>query len=119
LDAEPEGFDDTARSLHSGTHQSVDPAARSICDALLSPSPGVITFALNRHLLKDGLVVSDAEAQGAMRAAFLDMKLVAEPGGAVALAAILSGKLPPGDGPVVAVISGGNVDPEQFRAALA
>ena len=92
--------------------------ALSICDALLTPTPGVITFALNQALLSGGLSVTDAEAQAAMRTAFLDLKLVVEPGGAVALASILSGKLPPGDEPVVAVLSGGNVDPATFQAAL-
>lgn len=116
---EPEGFDDTARSLQAGSRCSIDPAARSICDALLSPTPGTITFAMNQHLLDGGLVVTDEEAKAAMKAAFLDLKVVAEPGGAVALASILAGKLPQGDGPVVAVISGGNVDPTLFQEALA
>ena len=116
--AEPSDFDDTARSLASGERQSVSPNARSICDALLTPTPGVITFALNQALLSGGLSVTDAEAQAAMRTAFLDLKLVVEPGGSVALASILSGKLPPGDEPVVAVLSGGNVDPATFQAAL-
>jgi threonine dehydratase len=116
--AEPADFNDTARSLTSGERESVSPDARSICDALLTPTPGVITFALNQALLSGGLSVTDTEALAAMRTAFLDLKLVVEPGGAVALASILSGKLPPGDGPVVAVLSGGNVDPETFQTAL-
>lgn len=116
--AEPADFNDTARSLTSGERESVSPDARSICDALLTPTPGVITFALNQALLSGGLSVTDAEALAAMRTAFLDLKLVVEPGGAVALASILSGKLPPGDDPVVAVLSGGNVDPETFQTAL-
>ncbi len=116
--AEPADFNDTARSLTSGERESVSPDARSICDALLTPTPGVITFALNQALLSGGLSVTDTEAQAAMRTAFLDLKLVVEPGGAVALASILSGKLPPGDDPVVAVLSGGNVDPETFQTAL-
>ncbi len=116
--AEPADFNDTARSLTSGERESVSPDARSICDALLTPTPGVITIALNQALLSGGLSVTDKEALAAMRTAFLDLKLVVEPGGAVALASILSGKLPPGDDPVVAVLSGGNVDPETFQAAL-
>ncbi|MDF1747983.1 MAG: threonine/serine dehydratase [Alphaproteobacteria bacterium] len=116
--AEPADFNDTARSLASGNRESVSPDARSICDALLTPTPGIITFALNQALLSGGLAVSDAEVLAAMRTAFLDLKLVVEPGGVVALASILSGKLPPGDEPVVAVLSGGNVDPEVFQGAL-
>ena len=114
---EPEGFDDTARALASGRREPLAKGARSICDSLLAPIPGVITFNLNHRLLKGGLVVSDAEALAAMRTAFLDLKLVAEPGGATALAAVMNGRVP-GDGPVVAVVSGGNVDPAVFRDAL-
>ncbi|WP_421877776.1 threonine ammonia-lyase [Pacificispira sp.] len=117
--AEPAGFDDTARSLAAGSPQKADPSARSICDALLADTPGTITFALNRRLLDGGLVVTDTEVRSAMKAAFLDLKIVAEPGGTVALAAVLNGKLPAGDGPVVVIISGGNVDPALFQEALA
>ena len=89
---EPEDFDDTARSLLSGKREHADSSARSICDALQAHSPGEMTFAINRELLGDGLVVSDAEVRAAMRFAFANLKLVVEPGGAVALAAVLSGK---------------------------
>lgn len=116
---EPEGFDDTRRSLESGRHERVAAGARSICDALLSPTPGEITFALNRRLLSGAFAVSDAEALAAIATAFADLKIVAEPGGAVALAAVLQGRLDPAGETVVAVISGGNVDAETFRAALA
>ena len=111
---EPEGFDDTARSLRSGKREHVDPKARSICDALQAYSPGEMTFAINRKLLAEGLVVSDAEVRAAMRFAFLNLKLVVEPGGAAALAALLSGKLETRDRTTVVVISGGNVDAELF-----
>lgn len=115
---EPEAFDDTRRSLLAGERLGNPAGARSICDALLSPAPGVLTFALNRRLLAGGLAVSDDEVRLAMRTAFECLKLVLEPGGAVALAAALTGKLPLEGRTVVAVASGGNVDAEQFRQAL-
>ena len=114
---EPEGFDDTARSLKSGVRETVDPAARSICDALLSPSPGEMTFPINQRLLAGGLAVSDDQVRAAMRYAFETLKLVVEPGGAVALAAILHGVAPAASTSAV-VISGANVDPAQYAAIL-
>jgi len=111
---EPEDFDDTARSLLSGEREHIDPSKRSICDALQAHSPGEMTFSINRALLGSGLVVSDTEVRAAMRFAFANLKLVVEPGGAVALAAILSGKIDTRDRTTVVVISGGNVDGELF-----
>ncbi|MGI9234895.1 MAG: threonine ammonia-lyase [Woeseiaceae bacterium] len=111
---EPNDFDDTARSLKRGDRVQVDESARSICDALLSPSPGEMTFEINRHLLGEGLSVSDDEVRAAMRFAFRYMKLVVEPGGAVALAAVLTGKIRTKGKTTVAVLSGGNVDRELF-----
>ncbi|WP_417518943.1 threonine ammonia-lyase [Minwuia sp.] len=117
--AEPAGFDDWGRSLAAGARQSVDPDARSICDAILTPTPGEIPFAIGQRTLSSGVSVTDDEALAAMKTAFLELKLVAEPGGAVALAAFLSGKLPLEGRTAVAVVSGGNVDPAVFRQALA
>jgi threonine dehydratase len=116
---EPEGFDDWARSLATGARQGNRPGAASICDALLAPEPGELTFPVLRRLAGPGLAVSDAEALGAMAQAFLRLKVVAEPGGAVALAAALcrTGEIE-GDA-VICTISGGNVDPEMFARALA
>lgn len=111
---EPAGFDDTARSLVSGKREQIDAEARSICDALQAHSPGEMTFAINRRLLGKGLVVSDDEVRAAIRFAFVNLKLVVEPGGAVALAAALSGKIDAQDRTTVVVISGGNVDGELF-----
>lgn len=111
---EPEDFDDTARSLRSGKREHIDSSARSICDALQAHSPGEMTFAINRTVLGEGLVVSDAEVRAAMRFAFANLKLVVEPGGAVSLAAVLSGKVDTRDKTTVVVISGGNVDSELF-----
>ena len=116
---EPEGFDDTLRSLKSGTREQNDPAARSFCDALLSPSPGEITFPINQRLLAGGLSVSDEEVTEAIAFAFSQLKLVVEPGGAVCLAAILSGKIDVEGKTVIVVLSGGNIDGELFRTILA
>jgi threonine dehydratase len=116
---EPDGLDDTRRSLEAGERVANPAGARSICDALLVPTPGELTFALNRRLLAGGLAVSDEEARGAIAFAFRALKLVLEPGGAVALAAVLSGRLALGGRTAAVVLSGGNVDPELFAAAIA
>jgi threonine dehydratase len=117
--AEPAGFDDTARSLAGGTRVANDPAARSICDALMAPTPGELTFPINRALLAGGLAVTDDEVRAAMRFAFRELKLVVEPGGAVALASVLAGRLETADRTTAVVISGANVDPAQYAAILA
>ncbi|HEU5479509.1 MAG TPA: pyridoxal-phosphate dependent enzyme, partial [Candidatus Tumulicola sp.] len=117
--AEPEQLDDMRRSLLAGARVANDPAARSICDALLAPMPGEITFALARRLLAGGVAVSDAEVRHAMRVAFEELKLVLEPGGAAALAAVLANKIPVRGKTVAVVASGGNVDRATFAAALA
>jgi threonine dehydratase len=116
---EPEGFDDFARSLESGKRERNDPGARSICDALLMTHPGEITFALGRETLAGGLAVSDDEARAAVAFAFNELKLVVEPGGAVALAALLSGKYKPSGRPVAVVLSGGNIDQQMLNECLA
>ncbi|MGQ4274992.1 threonine ammonia-lyase [Terrihabitans sp. B22-R8] len=115
---EPEAFDDTARSLVSGQREHVSADARSICDALLSPSPGRLTFPINQALLSGGLTVSDDQVRAAMRFAFEKMKLVIEPGGAVALTAALEGLAPPAEGALVVVASGANVDPALYAGIL-
>lgn len=116
--AEPADFDETRRSLVSGKRESNAPDARSICDALLAPTPGELTFALNAKLLAGGLAVTDDEVRSAMRIAFVEFKLVVEPGGAVAIASVLSGKLPIAGKTLVAVASGGNVDPAMFAQII-
>jgi len=117
--AEPVGFDDTARSLSQGKRQGNVPGAKSFCDALLAPMPGEITFPINHKRLAGGLAVSDAEVRMAMATAFSSFKLVIEPGGAVALAAALAGKIPIKGKTIVVVASGGSVDPATFAQALA
>jgi len=115
---EPAGFDDTARSLQQRQRVSNAPEARSICDALLAPEPGELTFEVNRQRLTGGLAVTDDEVRDAMRFAFSVLKLGVEPGGAVGLAALLSAKVDVRDGVTGVVISGGNVDPDQYAAIL-
>ncbi len=115
---EPAGFDDTRRSLEAGRRVANAPGARSICDALMSPSPGVLTFALMQRLLAGGVAVSDAEVEQAMAWGFRHLRLVIEPGGAVALAAVLAGRLPLAGRTTAIVVTGGNVDPATFAAAL-
>ena len=115
---EPEGFDDMARSLASGVIESNTRRAGSLCDAVITPQPGDLTFPILSRLAGPGIVVTEDEALRAMALAFSRLKLVAEPGGAVALAAALfhGGDLEGED--VIATISGGNVDAEVFRMAL-
>ncbi|GGF27322.1 serine/threonine dehydratase [Aliidongia dinghuensis] len=117
--AEPTGFDDHARSLAAGSRVANTPGATSICDALLAATPGRLTFEINRRHLAGGLVASDAEAKRAMAVAFNELKLVVEPGGAIALAAALEGRFPGQPRTVAVIASGGNVDPALFREALA
>ncbi len=111
---EPENFDDTARSFQTGIRERIDDSARSICDALQSPMPGELTFEINQRLLAGVLTVSDAEVRSAIRFAFRNLKLVVEPGGAVALAAVLSGKLQTSGKTTAIVLSGGNIDVDLF-----
>jgi threonine dehydratase len=115
---EPAGFDDLARSLASGTHQRNAKLSGSICDALLAATPGEITFEVAKRNLAGGLSVTDEEAKAAVRYAFEELKLVVEPGGAVSLAVILSGKLPLQGKTVAALLSGGNIDPSLFAEII-
>ena len=115
---EPQGYDDTMRSLQTGSRQQADMKTRSICDALLAESPGEMPFTILKSLGTSGLVVSDDEALAAVKFAAEKMKLVVEPGGAVALAAVLSGKLPVEDRTTLIVLSGGNIDPQALSGAV-
>lgn len=113
---EPDEFDDTARSIAAGERLRIAAGSRSICDSLLAESPGRLPFAIHRRFFDAGLTVSDREVREAMRFAFQNLKMVVEPGGAVSLAAVLSGKIETAGKTTAIVISGGNVDMEQFAA---
>jgi threonine dehydratase len=115
---EPDGFDDVTRSLASGRIERNAANSGSICDAIVTPSPGQITFPILHRLCGPGLTVTDDEALHAMALAFSRLKIVSEPGGAVALAAALFRKDALEGDSVIVTISGGNVDAAQFRAAL-
>ena len=115
---EPEGFDDVTRSLGSGQIESNTAQAGNICDAILTPAPGQITFPILHRLCGPGLVVSEDEAMQAMVLAWQRLKVVAEPGGAVALAAALFRPDQIAGDAVICTISGGNVDADLFRTAL-
>jgi len=117
--AEPEGFDDHARSFRSGAREKNAALTGTICDALMAQTPGELTFAINRTLVTEGAAVSDEEVGAAVAFAFRELKLVVEPGGAAALAALLSGKIDIKGKIAVAVLSGGNVDPGLFYKLVA
>ena len=115
---EPHGFDDHSRSLQSGKRETIMPDASSICDALLAPTPGKLTWEINQKNLEGGLVVSDDEVAHAVSFAYHYLKLVVEPGGVVALAALLHGKLGIAGKTVAIIVSGGNIDPDLFQQCL-
>jgi threonine dehydratase len=114
--AEPRGFDDMARSLASGQRERNERATGSICDAILTPSPGELTLPILSRLAGPGAVIPDDDALRAMALAFSHLRIVLEPGGAAALAAALFGDGLPET--VIAVATGGNVDPAIFTTAL-
>ena len=119
MSAEPEWFDDHARSLRAGQRQSHEARGRTICDALMALTPGEITFAINSRLLTKGVTASDEEVAAAVAFAFRELKLVVEPGGAVGLAALLAGHVDARDKNVVIVLSGGNVDADLYAKLIA
>lgn len=112
--AEPEGFEDTARSLARGERVTNPENSQSICDSLLVQTPGELTFDINRKLLSGGVAVSDGDVEAAMRVAFSHTRLVTEPGGAAGLAAVLSKKLDCAGKTTCVVLSGGNADAKLF-----
>jgi len=116
--AEPEFYDDTKRSLESGERQRAQTEKTSICDAIVTPEPGMLTFPINRTHLSGGAVVSDEHVLKTVATLFKHLKIIVEPGGAVAVAAALTGQIPKDAQTIVAVASGGNIDADMFKRAL-
>ena len=115
---EPQGFDDVKRSLASGHIETNNAQSGNICDAILTPAPGQITFPILQRLCGPGIAVSEEECLRAMAIAWSRLKVVAEPGGAAALAAALFHADQIEGDAVILTISGGNVDPKVFARAL-
>jgi threonine dehydratase len=116
--AEPQGHDDFGRSLRSQTRVSNEAGIRSIQDALLTQAPGELTWPILQRVAATGISVSDDEALHAMAFAFKYLRIVLEPGGAAALAGVLSGKIETSGRAIAVTASGGNVDPQTFMRAL-
>lgn len=116
--SEPEGFDEAWASIRDGERRHADITQRTICDAIATPTPGKLTLPIMQRLVKGGVSVSEDDVGRAMAFAFKHLKLVVEPGGAVALAAILSGKFDGKDKTTAITLSGGNVDPPLFASLL-
>ncbi|MGW7486796.1 pyridoxal-phosphate dependent enzyme [Streptomyces sp. NPDC054786] len=117
IGVEPEAGDDTRRSLAAG-HRVTVPVPRTIADGQAVETPGELTFAVNRRLLDSVVLVSDDEIRAAMKLAFERLKIVIEPSGASALAALLAGRIDPLPPRVGVIISGGNVGVERFLELL-
>ncbi len=118
MTAEPDGFDDHARSLAASKREPHSHKGKTICDALMAAIPGEITFAVNSKLVSRGVTATDAEVGKAVAFAFRELKLVVEPGGAVPLAALMHGRMDAKGKAVVIVLSGGNVDADLFAKLI-
>ncbi len=116
--AEPEGFDETWASIKNGERQFADITKHTLCDAIATPTPGKLTLPIMSRLVKHGVTLSEEDVKQAIIFAFKYLKLVLEPGGAVALAAILSGKIECEGRTVGVTLSGGNIDPDLFAKII-
>ena len=116
--AEPEGYDETWASIRDGVIHRADTSFPTLCDAIATPSPGKLTYPIMARLVRGGVTLSEADVRQAMIFAYQNLKLVVEPGGAVALAAVLSGKFDARGKTTALTLSGGNVDASLFAAIL-
>jgi threonine dehydratase len=118
IGVEPQNFDDHVRSRKTGDRVRIDNTATTLCDSLMAPTPGEITWSINDRLVDEFLVVTELEVMHALSFAFKYLKLVVEPGGVVALAALLQKKVDIKNKRVAVILSGGNVDPAVFTRCL-
>jgi threonine dehydratase len=116
--AEPEGYDEAWASIRDGKLHKADVTRRTICDAIATPSPGNLTFPIMQRLVKGGVTLTEEDVAKAVIFAYKYLKLVVEPGGAVALAAVLSGKFAARDKLTALTLSGGNIDPALFSKLI-
>ncbi|WP_299980372.1 threonine/serine dehydratase [uncultured Pseudoteredinibacter sp.] len=118
IGVEPELYNDTYLSLENGKRESVSQSNTSICDSLMAAAPGELTFPINQQYLNRVATVTDEEVEAAVYFAWKNLKLVVEPGGAVALAALLAKKVDISGKRCAIILSGGNVDPAWFAKLL-
>ena len=117
--AEPEFYDDTKRSIESGKIETVaDTSVQTICDAVVNRQPGNLTFPIMKQHLSGGAVISEQDTLRTIKTLFEYFKIVVEPGGAIAVAAALTGQHPSNAETIVAVATGGNIEPAIFSQAL-
>lgn len=116
--AEPQHYNDHQMSLRAGKRCAISKTPPTICDAIMTPMPGELTWAINGQSLEDVFDVSDEECLRAIKLAYTELGVTLEPGGAAAMAAVISHKLPDSVETVAVVLSGGNVDPDILELAL-
>ncbi len=116
--AEPTAYNDHQQSLRAGKRVKLTDTPPTLCDAIMTPMPGELTWAINGSSLSDVFTVTDAECLNAMKLAHAHLGVVLEPGGAAAIAAALGGNLPDDVKTVAVILSGGNVDPSVWERAI-
>lgn len=116
--AEPTHYNDHQQSLRAGRRVKLETTAPTLCDAIMTPQPGALTWAINSKSLSDVFTVSDDECLHAIKVAYTELGLTLEPGGAAAIAAVLAGHLPDTVETVAVILSGGNIDPAILERAL-
>ena len=119
LGIEPEGYDDTAKSIKAKKRIKInDLSTKSLCDSLLAPTPGKLTFSIIKELVNNCVTVTDKDIKDAMKLILNELKLIVEPGGAAGLAALINGKVKARGKNIVIIISGSNVSPDLIKTII-